>query len=333
MDVSLPTTGACAACGAALLPGDHFCEQCGTDMAEAVIQPLVTQSCRACGAPADKIDADGYCGCCGVRQRQPVEREELDLATAAGVSDQGRIHLRNEDAFHLEAVEDGVVAVVCDGISSSAHAAMAARIAAGAAGRRLADALRGGHADLMDATTRAMRAARDAVAEMSAGRGAALEPPGCTVVSAVCRDGEIVIGSVGDSRAYWMSAEASRQLTIDDSWGEEQVAAGRLTVREANGDPRSHAVTHWLGADAPDDPPRVVSFPPTEPGRLLLCSDGLWNYAPAAGDIAHLIAALPTDSSPSAIARSLVQAALAAGGRDNVTAVVIDIDPPRKADP
>ncbi len=59
--------------------------------------------CVACGAPAEAIGADGYCSRCGARQRAPQDREEIDLAVAAGVSDRGRVHRRNEDAFTCRA--------------------------------------------------------------------------------------------------------------------------------------------------------------------------------------------------------------------------------------
>ena len=73
------------------------------------------------------------------------------------------------------------------------------------------------------------------------------------------------------------------QLTIDDSWVQEQVSGGRLSQDEAERHRYAHAITRWLGEDAPGGTPRVTTFVPPAPGRLLLCSDGLWNYAPTTG--------------------------------------------------
>ena len=51
--------------------------------------------------------------------------------------------------------------------------------------------------------------------------------PSCTLVCAACRDGEVVVGWIGDSRAYWLADGDARGLTVDDSWATEQVADGR----------------------------------------------------------------------------------------------------------
>src|SRR5436190_23360464 len=93
----------CSACEARLLVGDHFCEACGATVART---------------PAARVTA---------------RRVQLDLDVAAAVSEQERSHLRNEDAFRVERVGlDAIVAVLCDGISTSASGDVAARAAASA---------------------------------------------------------------------------------------------------------------------------------------------------------------------------------------------------------
>jgi serine/threonine protein phosphatase PrpC len=71
----------------------------------------------------------------------------------------------------------------------------------------------------------------------------------------------------------------------------------------------------------------VITLAPGRPGRLLLCTDGLWNYAAAAPALHHLIERLPPEASAAALARGLTDVALHRGGRDNITVVVIDVDP------
>ncbi len=59
----------------------------------------------------------------------------------------------------------------------------------------------------------------------------------------------------------------------------------------------------------------------------MLCTDGLWNYAPSAGELGGLIDALPAGAAPAAVARSLADMANDRGGHDNITVAVVDIDP------
>jgi PPM family protein phosphatase len=289
----------CEACDAVLLAGDRFCEECGSRVGDE--------------AGADEHVPDG--------------RVELDLGWAAAVSDQGRRHRRNEDAFHLEVVGDGVVAVVCDGISSAAAGDAAARTAAATAGTALADALRGGVNDLEAATVAAVAAANEAVGAVPATVRSDAPVPSCTLVSAVSIGGELAIGWLGDSRAYWIGPDDVRRLTVDDSWAGEQVAAGLMSAEEAERDRRAHAITRWVGRDAPGGPPGVVIARVDAPGRLVLCSDGAWNYASSPHALARLVQRLPTEAAPAAVARALADMALERGGHDNITAAVIDLAP------
>jgi serine/threonine protein phosphatase PrpC len=319
------------------VPGDRFCEVCGARVAgvEDHAPAEVEGACHGCNAPPSAIGPDGYCTRCGVLQRAPGERSEVDLAFAAAVSDQGRVHRRNEDAFHLERGERAgdAVAVVCDGISTSRSGHLAARTAAAVAGGMLARALGDGAADAAQLTVEAVQAADEAVLRVPvpATTRAALAPPSCTLVCATSRDREVVIGSVGDSRAYWLAPESARLLTVDDSWATDQAAAGLLDPEQAAADPRAHAITRWLGPDVDDATPQISAFSPAGPGRLLLCSDGLWNYAPAPADLLDLLAQLPAKASALVVARAFVDAALGRGGRDNITVVVIDIAPDRRS--
>jgi serine/threonine protein phosphatase PrpC len=116
-------------------------------------------------------------------------------------------------------------------------------------------------------------------------------------------------------------------LTEDDSWAAEVIAAGTKTAEEAYADRRAHVITRWLGADAdPSWEARLSSFTAPGPGRLLLCSDGLWNYAETAADVAE-VAATPAEPPADLLstARRLTDFANAAGGSDNITVVLVDL--------
>jgi serine/threonine protein phosphatase PrpC len=241
---------------------------------------------------------------------------EIDLGIVAGVTDRGLHHERNEDALFISSAHGNAVVVVCDGVSSSSDPHMAAQVAADVAGRSLVEALR----DQADAGTRqdgwdpgavtlaAIEAAQHAVEEVAAANAAYSDPPACTLVSALWDGSELTFGWVGDSRAYWIGRDDdARRVTEDDAW------VG------------SHTLTRWLGADAPPGPPGVTRFTPAAAGRVIVCSDGLWNYATRTEELAALVAPAPPDTAAIGVAQKLTRAALTAGGHDNVTVAVMTI--------
>jgi len=297
--MNIETGLTCPSCGAAQHAGDRFCEQCGARFDESAVSEA---------------------------------RIELDLALAAAVSDQGRVHHRNEDAFYLELFDERRVAVVvCDGISSASAGNVAARDAARAAGMVLAKAAADPALDAAQTTLDAIEAANSAVLEVEWTTREQRVDPSCTLVSALCRGADAVVGWVGDSRAYWFDGFEARQLTVDDSFAEEGVAKGLLTPEQAAKSPFLHSITHWVGPDAPERPPRLVMLQPERPGRLVLCTDGLWNYAPSAEELGRLVGELPDGAAPAAVARALTDTANARGGHDNITVAVVDIDPSNAA--
>ena len=270
------------------------------------------------------------------------DHQEIDLSLIAGVTDRGLRHRQNEDAMELAVVPaaDGpvLVAVVCDGVSTSIRPAEASLAAAQAAAEVLRTAAQDG-TDLTEASSAAVRSAESAVASLA-------ESPGgvgsATFVSAVITSSAATLCWLGDSRAYWLGAPASpapespapespapetaQRLTRDDSLAEEMVAAGLLPADEALSSPHAHVVTRWVGADPGEATPHVVTFEPPGPGVLMLCSDGLWNYQPDAGKLAEL--ALPTAlTNPLGAAQALVTFAIEAGGRDNITVVLAPFPP------
>ena len=331
-------TPACRACGASVGIDDRFCEACGADLpfvpsrtgvvATAVVaradRPVDLAACVACGG---LVGDDAYCAVCGLKQPDPHDHEELDLGWAAAVTDRGLHHPHNEDAVFLAAPRPGLaVAVVCDGVSSSSNAQAAAAAAATASGRVLLDAIRG---DSKAAMARAVAAAQDAVVVIpKVGEG---EAPSCTFVAAVVNDGELTVAWLGDSRAYWFGAAGDRRLTTDDSWAADQAALGVLSEREAEEAEEAHSITRWLGADAPDIVPRTAHERLAGPGTVLLCSDGLWNYASTVDELHAVLANAWSDrtagETPIAAARRLTDFARDAGGHDNITVVLLAADP------
>ncbi|MCY0948894.1 protein phosphatase 2C domain-containing protein [Streptomyces sp. H27-S2] len=289
--------------------------------------PAGGKTCVACRA--GHVDTDGYCEHCGHAQPRERDHQEEELGSVAAVSDRGLRHHRNEDSFAVAAtaLPDGsaaTVAIVCDGVSSASRPDEASAAAAAAANEALLDALpRGAHPQ--EAMHEAILAAATAVNALAPETPGAQNAPACTLVGAVVSSGLLTIGWVGDSRAYWVPddrAALPRRLTEDDSWAAQMVAAGLMGEAEAYADVRAHAITGWLGADAYDLEPHTATFKPDHPGVVVVCTDGLWNYAESARDIARV---LPADAAvrPLHSAQVLVGHALDGGGHDNVTVAIV----------
>ncbi|MGC0331945.1 serine/threonine protein phosphatase PrpC [Streptomyces sp. SAI-170] len=298
-------------------------------------EPTLCVACRA-----GRVDGDGYCENCGHAQPRERDHMEQECGPVAAVSDRGLRHHRNEDAFAVAraALPDGtpaVLAVVCDGVSSATRPDEASLAASQAASESLLAALpRGTHPQtaMHEAIVAASHAVNSLADEPETAREHAphQNAPACTIVGAVVTAGLLVVGWVGDSRAYWVpldrSAPAAR-LTEDDSWAAQMVAAGLMSEAEAYADERAHAITGWLGADAYELEPHTASFKPDRPGVVIVCTDGLWNYAEAAEEMAD---AVPQDAAvrPLHSARVLVGHALDGGGHDNVTVAVVPFPAP-----
>jgi serine/threonine protein phosphatase PrpC len=132
------------------------------------------------------------------------------------------------------------------------------------------------------------------------------------------------VAHVGDSRVYVLRNRQLDQITHDHSWVEEQVRAGTLSPIAARQHPWRNVVTRALsGGDDPEVDVTEVSPKPGE--RYLLCSDGLFTVVPD-NRIAQLLS--QTDVALDAICRGLVQAANEAGGPDNITTLILQIDGP-----
>jgi serine/threonine protein phosphatase PrpC len=297
--------GNCPGCAARVFPGEAFCVECGTS--------LTRPTCGGCGSA--EFSSDGYCERCGAPRPDERDHVELTVPGAAGVSDRGVRHSRNEDAMALALAGGGIATVVCDGVSSSPRPQDASKTGADTGIAALTERLAAGE-DAESACLGALARAAEAVSAIGE-RG---DAPACTYVSAYARR-SITVAWVGDSRAYWLAGDGSRRLTDDDSWAAEMVARGGLSEDEARSHPHAHALIAWLGADAERLDPHVLTFTPQTPGTLLVCSDGLWNYFPEAAD---LIAALPPGE-PLTAARHLTQLAVDAGGSDNITVIVIPV--------
>jgi len=227
----------------------------------------------------------------------------------AGVaSDRGLVRQTNEDSF---LVRRGLYAV-CDGMGGARAGEVASLMAC--EGLLTLDPTSAGQQDLRSAIIEANRSiARRSLSEEH------LLGMGTTLTAALAGEESLTIAHVGDSRAYLLREGELAQLTTDHSWVGEMVRRGELTPAQAAIHPHRSIITRALGTDSEVEPD--VLEVPVKPGdRVLLCSDGLTGMV-SDSDIAE---ALRRGEGPQEAAMSLVQAALAGGGEDNVTVVVVD---------
>lgn len=321
MRTPAPTT--CPSCTGSILIDQLYCEACGHAVGDVAPPPdqAPDAACVACAAPLDR-QGDGYCAGCGTKQPEPGGRFEAADGNVAAVSDRGRRRTRNEDAFAVSTTPAGrALAVVCDGVSTTTKPDQAATQAATAAMASLQE-----DADRLPGTVAlaaAFTAARSAVNAIAWTGPGTLEAPSCTFLAAVADGQTFALASMGDCRAFWLPEQGEPEtLTTDDSWANDQEQAGFMSSEAAHADPRSHGITRWLGLDAdPSWQPPPVVFTAPGPGRLVLCSDGLWNYASGAKDVA----AVAGSGEALAVARRLVEHANHQGGHDNITVAVVDI--------
>lgn len=283
--------------------------------------PLPPVPCAECGGA---VGTDGYCERCGLKAPRARDHfREQPAPWVAGVCDRGLVHARNEDAMALWAGGARAVLVVCDGVSSS----LDSDVAALAAARTARDVLRApwpqgaGTAESADAAAVKVLEAAAAAANAAVVAGTAPSSPSpasCTFVAAVIEGALLRYAVIGDSRAYWLpDAGEAIQLTQDDSMATLLMAAG-IPRAQAEAAPQAHAITKWLGRDSTDIVPVCGVRTLDGPGWVLVCSDGLWNYASEAATLRAFIDQAGV-LEPLGVALALLDVAKTAGGHDNIT--------------
>ncbi len=266
---------------------------------------------------------------------QTVVADEMQIGHA---SHPGRSGKNNEDYYGIFSVATSggecVVAAVADGIGGSVGGEQASRQTIAAISQFLKDQ----HyvaTSLGQRLDQAIRLANHAVYEKSQTEPALLGM-GTTIVAAALDSDRLYIVHAGDSRAYLVRGGRAYQLTLDHSWAQEAIEAGRISVEDAKTHPNRHVIRRYLGINEdvetdlrvldpgqgksrPARPVTVASPILTRPGdAILLCTDGLTDEV---GD--EEIAKIVARHAPEDAARRLIDAANAAGGADNITAVIL----------
>lgn len=292
--------------------------------------------CLACGA---EVAADGYCVSCGTKQASERDHfREAPASWVAGVCDRGIVHATNEDAMALLADEPAgsrAVLVVLDGVSSSTDSDIASLAGARAARETLRTPFPRGMGteqgrDAAVAATFAHTVEATNAAIVDTTDEASANPASATFSVAVVEGARLSVANIGDSRVYWIPDQGeSLQVTVDDSAAQQLMEAGMDREAAENG-PQGHAITRWLGRDAPDLTPRVAQLDLPGPGWVLNCTDGLWNYISEPAAIAEQVRAAVAGGAqtPPDLALALTAYANACGGRDNITVTLARVGDP-----
>ncbi|WP_166140817.1 PP2C family protein-serine/threonine phosphatase [Nocardioides ochotonae] len=248
----------------------------------------------------------------------------------SGASEVGLVRVHNEDSGYV----GRSVAVVADGVGGAA----AGEVASATAVHALVSAWRGGLAAGDRPEAGPVGSLEDRVADVSAAARAAVRHAvqrdlnrlgmSTTLTVVLCDGARVALGHVGDSRAYRWRDGVLTQLSGDHTYAEQLRRTSRVSASVLATHPWRKVVLRTLDGDPADPGPDIAGVDVRAGDRLLLCTDGLSDLLDDAA-----IAALLPGSAAEAVA-ALVEAALAAGGRDNVTCAVLDVvDVPDGADP
>jgi protein phosphatase len=249
-------------------------------------------------------------------------------AKAAARTSKGRVRTGNEDAFGMRP-EHGIY-VVCDGMGGAAGGEIASRMAVDAIMERMSADLSPNHSRNSGSDEEA-EGGRDclhaAIAEANrivlerAEREPNLYGMGTTLVALLLENSHALVAHAGDSRCYLLRAGKLERVTQDHSLVDEQMRLGAMTAEEAERSPLRSVITRAIGTQ-PSITEDVAVIEPQPGDVFLLCSDGLTREVAEDG-IARILGA---GNDLDRAAQALVDAANEAGGRDNVTALVVRIE-------
>ena len=224
-------------------------------------------------------------------------------------TDIGCLRDHNEDSL----VVAPPLFAVADGMGGHAAGEVASEIAVNVLAERAP-----AHPD-PEALGRAVEEANRAII-VAAHEGRGREGMGTTMTAAMLEGERLVIAQVGDSRAYLLHQGKLQQLTRDHSLMADMIEAGQLTAEEARTHPQRSVITRALGSDVHLHPD-IYEINVETGDRLLICSDGLSGMV-FDDEIENTMRRV---QDPQRCASQLVNEAIAAGGHDNVTVIVVDV--------
>ncbi|MFX4261679.1 Stp1/IreP family PP2C-type Ser/Thr phosphatase [Pelotomaculum propionicicum] len=233
----------------------------------------------------------------------------------AYITDTGLVRALNEDSLYIS--PEGSFFAVADGMGGHQAGEVASKMALQLLKQELDRRINSGEkAD--QALVESVKEANRSIFEMSA-RNSQWQGMGTTVTACLKRDGEILIGQVGDSRAYLLRGKRIFQLTEDHSLVQELVKSGSITEEEAFTHPQKNVLTRAVGT-GPVLEVDLYRYSVLTGDLLLLCTDGLTRYIRQD----ELLRSINSSPDLDAAVRDLLKKATASGGADNITIILVE---------
>lgn len=239
-----------------------------------------------------------------------------------GITDVGSVREMNEDTYFIKEYGDALLLAVFDGMGGAKAGETASAMARDEVEKYFDGFFREGGRTEPAAIQAALASAADRAnfkIFSLATSDAEYEGMGTTMVAALWIRDKVYIAHVGDSRAYLIDKDGAMQITRDHSFVQYLVDIGKLTPEEAKNSTKKNIITRAVGVDKEVSVDVSVLEKKQYKGKtLLLCSDGLSGYLDAP-KLAALRREFPEND---AFGEKLVAEANAAGGSDNITAVI-----------
>ena len=235
-----------------------------------------------------------------------------------GITNTGLVRSENQDAYAAFTVGGYSAAVVCDGMGGTNGGRVASGIAVEQFEKELRAVLQenAGEEQLRQATLYAISLANDAI-RRAAAQNADYQHMGTTLVCALAKEDLVMVGNIGDSRAYLIDEDGMRQVTHDHSLVAEMVRRGELSSREASRHPNKNVITRALGVES-NVSCDVFPLSLKKGQYVLLCSDGLTNEV-SEPEIYYEVF---QSQAPERACDTLIEIARSRGGHDNITVVL-----------
>jgi protein phosphatase len=247
------------------------------------------------------------------------------MLSIAALSDIGLVRPKNEDAYWFDS--DRAIFILADGLGGHKAGEIAASLAVKIVADRLSLAVDSGFTDfeLIDSLQDAFAIASEEIHSQSK-ESEKLSGMACSLIAGIVKQDECYLAHAGDSRAYLYFDKTLSQMTVDDTPVAALIKRGYLLPEKA----RSHNLKNFLVKSVGNKPnidANISRFPVKPKEKLLICSDGLWGHL----DNQTICDVLKNETTAGEVCQTLVQEARQKGGQDNITVIIVEIEPSRYA--